>query len=437
MAQRVEGFSSVTKRSAVDFGGGEAYWLGAPEFLLGERFERYRERIEEHSARGCRVLLLCGAESMDKLAKRWPMALVLLENPVRANAKETFAWFREQNVAIKVISGDTPLTAAAAAKAAGIPNTDLWVDASTLETAQDIAQAATRYTVFGRVKPEQKRQLVQALQKAGHTVAMTGDGVNDVLALKSADCSVAMASGSDVAAQVAHLVLLDSDFSAMPAVVAEGRRVINNIERAASLFLMKNIFSFFLAIISITAVFAYPLEPLQISLMSAVCIGIPSFFLALEPNENLVRGKFLPNVLYKAFPAALTCLFSVIYVVMFARAFPIDDTIVNTIASVLLTAVGFFSLWQVSRPFNGKRVGLLIGMVALYLLAVSIVPDLFGLHPLGFGGWLLMVVFLLLMPSVLFVFTKVADFLRLGWGVFSRILHHAKREVREARGTKQ
>ncbi len=431
-AQQVEGFSSVTKRSAVDFGGGEAYWLGAPEFLLGKRFEDYRSSIEAYSARGCRVLLLCGAESLRPEAKRWPMALVLLENPVRANAKETFSWFQAQNVAIKVISGDTPLTAAAAAAAAGIPHADQCVDASTL-TAEELSRAATEYTVFGRVKPEQKRQLVQALQRAGRTVAMTGDGVNDVLALKSADCSVAMASGSEVASQVAHLVLLDSDFSAMPAVVAEGRRVINNIERAASLFLMKNIFSFFLAIISITAVFAYPLEPLQISLMSALCIGIPSFFLALEPNENLVRGKFLPNVLYKAFPAALTCLFSVIYVVMFSRVFPIDDTIVNTIASVLLTAVGFFSLWRVSRPFNGKRVGLLIGMVSLYLLAVSLVPDLFGLHPLGHGGWLLLVVFLLLMPSVLFVFTKVADFLRLGWSVFARVLGHAKREVKEAR----
>ncbi len=432
-ALRVEGFSSVTKRSAVDFGGGEAYLLGAPEFLLGDRFVQYREQIEVHSARGCRVLLLCGAESLDPRARRWPMALVLLENPVRANARETFGWFRAQNVAIKVISGDTPLTAAAAAAAAGIPDTELWVDASTLETSEELAQAALRYTVFGRVKPEQKRQLVQALQKAGHTVAMTGDGVNDVLALKSADCSVAMASGSDVASQVAHLVLLDSDFSAMPAVVAEGRRVINNIERAASLFLMKNIFSFFLAIISITAVFAYPLEPLQISLMSALCIGIPSFFLALEPNESLVRGKFLSNVLRQAFPAALTCLFSVIYVVMFARAFPIDDEIVNTIASILLTAVGFFSLWQVSRPFNRQRVAVLAGMIALYLLAVSLIPGMFGLHALGFGGWLLLVVFLLLMPSLLFVFTRLAEFLRLSWDVFARIFSYAKRELKEVR----
>lgn len=432
-AQQIEGFSSVTKRSAVDFGGGEAYLLGAPEFLLEDRFEAYREVIETHSARGCRVLLLCGAESLSPQARRWPMALLLLENPVRANAAETFSWFRDQQVAIKVISGDTPLTAAAAAEAAGIPGTELWVDASTLESPEELAQAARRYTVFGRVKPEQKRQLVLALQQAGHTVAMTGDGVNDVLALKSADCSIAMASGSEVASQVAHLVLLDSDFGAMPAVVAEGRRVINNIERAASLFLMKNIFSFFLAIISITAVFAYPLEPLQISLMSALCIGIPSFFLALEPNENLVRGKFLPNVLRRAFPAALTCLFSVIYVVMFARAFPIDDTIVNTIASILLTAVGFFSLWQVSRPFNRQRIAVLAGMVVLYLLAVTIVPDLFGLHSLGFGGWLLLVVFLLLMPSLLYVFTKLEQLLGNIWEVAGRILNHAKAEIRAAR----
>ena len=431
-AQQIEGFSSVTKRSAVDFGGGEAYLLGAPEFLLGEGFEAYRQQIEEHTARGCRVLLLCAAESLAQDAPRRPMALVLLENQIRANAAETFRWFREQNVAIKVISGDTPLTAAAAAEAAGIPGTELWVDASTLQTPEEVAAAATRYTVFGRVKPEQKRQIVQALQKAGHTVAMTGDGVNDVLALKCADCSVAMASGSDVASQVAHMVLLDSDFAAMPAVVAEGRRVINNIERAASLFIMKNIFSFFLAIISITAVFAYPLEPLQISLMSALCIGIPSFFLALEPNESLVRGRFLPNVLHRAFPSALTCLFSVIYVVMFADAFPIADAVVNTIASVLLTAVGFFSLWLACRPLNLKKYGLIAAMVLLYLLAVILVPQLFHLCPLGYGGWLLLVVFLLLMPSVLFAFSKL-DYAVQRWvETLRRTARFAKNEIRQS-----
>ncbi len=429
-AQRVEGFSSVTKRSALDFGESEAYLLGAPEFLLGERFEEYREQIETYTARGSRVLLLGAAESIDEPPPCRPMALLLLENPIRETAAETFRWFREQQVEVKVISGDTPLTAAAAAAAAGIPDTDRWVDATALKTEAEVAAAATQYTVFGRVRPEQKRQLVQALQKAGHTVAMTGDGVNDVLALKSADCSVAMASGSDVASQVAHIVLLDSDFAAMPAVVAEGRRVINNIERAASLFLMKNIFSFFLAIISITAVFAYPLEPLQISLMNAVCIGIPSFFLALEPNENQVRGRFLPNVLQRAFPAALTCLFAVIYVVLFARAFPIDDSIVSTIASVLLTTVGFFMLWLVSRPMTRKHWMLIGAMVLVYLLAVSIAPRLFSLHPLGFGGWLLLVVFLLLMPSVLYVFTRLANFLRTGADKVRRFAAHEREEQR-------
>ena len=227
-------------------------------------------------------------------------------------------------------------------------------------------------------------------------------------------------------------MLLDSDFAAMPAVVAEGRRVINNIERAASLFIMKNIFSFFLAIISITAVFAYPLEPLQISLMSALCIGIPSFFLALEPNESLVRGRFLPNVLHRAFPSALTCLFSVIYVVMFADAFPIADAVVNTIASVLLTAVGFFSLWLACRPLNLKKYGLIAAMVLLYLLAVILVPQLFHLCPLGYGGWLLLVVFLLLMPSVLFAFSKL-DYAVQRWvETLRRTARFAKNEIRQS-----
>ena len=432
-AERVEGFSPVTKRSAVDFGSQEAYLLGAPEYLLGDRFEAYRERIEQYTAQGSRVLLLCAAESLEENARRQPMALVLLMNPIRENAPDTFRWFAEQGVTIKVISGDTPLTVAAAAAAAGIPDTERCVDASTLDTPEKVADAAAQYTVFGRVRPEQKRQLVQALQKGGHTVAMTGDGVNDVLALKCADCSVAMASGSDVASRVAHMVLLDSDFSAMPAVVAEGRRVINNIERAASLFLMKNIFSFFLAIISITAVFAYPLEPTQISLMSALCIGIPSFFLALEPNTDLVKGKFLRNVLRRAFPAALTCLFAVVYVVMFAHAFPIADDVVNTIASVLLTAVGFFALWCVCRPFNKKKVLLFVALLAAYLVSVILLPALFDLHPLGYGGWLLLVVFLLLMPSVLYVFTRISDVLRMAVEVTRKTAVHAKQEIQEAK----
>ena len=238
-----------------------------------------------------------------------PLALLVLENPIRPNAPKVFDYFHTQGVDVKVISGDNPVTVSAVAAQAGIRNAEQWVDARELQTDQDIAAAVREYTVFGRVVPNQKRKIVRALQSQGHTVAMTGDGVNDVLALKDADCGVAMASGADAACQVAQLVLLDSDFAAMPKVVAEGRRVINNIQRASALYLVKNILSFFLALITLFAAFPYPFVPIQLTLISALTIGVPSFFLALEPNHDLVKGKFLHNVLRRAFPGGLTAIF--------------------------------------------------------------------------------------------------------------------------------
>lgn len=223
-----------------------------------------------------------------------------MSNPIRKEAPETFKYFENQGVEIKVISGDNPVTVSQVALQAGIANADNYIDASTLTTDETIEDAVLRYTVFGRVTPDQKRKFVRALKKAGRTVAMTGDGVNDVLALKDADCSVAMASGSDAAAQASQLVLLDSNFACMPAVVMEGRRVVNNIERSASLFLVKNIFSFLLSLFSVCFMINYPLEPSQISLISMFTIGVPAFFLALQPNKNIIQGHFLSNVLIKA-----------------------------------------------------------------------------------------------------------------------------------------
>ena len=289
-AVQVLGFSSETKYSAVAYSREDCYVLGAPEFILGASgYVPYRSLAEEAMADGSRVLLfaacLPGPEGRG-IADARPLAFVRLKNPVRETAKETFAYFHDQGVTVKVISGDNPVTVAAAANEAGIQGADKYVDASTLESYEDIQNACEEYNVFGRVKPNQKKLLVQALQENKHTVAMTGDGVNDVLALKEADCSVAMASGSEVAAQISDLVLMNSDFASMPSVVAEGRRVINNIERAASLYLVKNIFSLILAIISITAAFSYPLTPSQLTLMSLISIGIPSLILALEHNES-------------------------------------------------------------------------------------------------------------------------------------------------------
>lgn len=411
-ATGIKEFSSVDKYSAVALSPAEAYALGAPEFLLRGRFPEYLKTVEDYAATGNRVLMFAACaplESGDPLQTLTPIALVTLENPVRPAAKKTFEYFVEQGVQIKVISGDNPATVCTAARDAGIPGAENYVDASTLDTKEKIAEAAGKYTVFGRVSPEQKRQLILALQKAGHKVAMTGDGVNDVLALKTADCGVAMASGSEVASKVSHLVLLKSDFDSMPLVVAEGRRVINNIERTASLFLVKNIFSFALAIISITAAFAYPLTPAQLSLASMITIGIPSFFLSLEPNTSLVKGRFIWNVIYRALPAALTDLFVLIGLVLFDDAFGLDPAQVTTIAAVLITVVGLLMVWNVSRPFNLMRGVLLAGLVVLFLGILAVVPNIFSIVALEYGSALILAVFVLLIPSVMWLFTVGLD----------------------------
>ena len=286
-------FSSAKKYGGVSFHAEETYLLGAPDVLLAGRENPYQEQIEGYSAKGCRVLLLGmydGTLSEETLnADLLPIALILLSNKIRAEAPETFGYFASQGVAVKVISGDNARTVSEVAKRAGIENADRFVDARTLTTEEAIRDAAGKYTVFGRVTPAQKRSLVQALKADGHTVAMTGDGVNDVLALKEADCSIAMASGSDVACQVSHIVLLDSNFASMPSVVAEGRRVINNIERSASLYLVKNIFSFFLTFFTLFATLPYPFSPAQLTLVSAVTIGIPSLWSRTRASS---RGSF-------------------------------------------------------------------------------------------------------------------------------------------------
>ena len=306
VATSVTSFSSAFKYSSVTFHT-PSYVLGAPEFVLRDDYEIYKETIESYGSEGYRVLVFGryeGTPDGKALTEAVvPYGLVLLANPIRKEAWETFQYFADQGVDIKVISGDNPVTVSKVASQAGIANADNYIDASQLKTPDDIKQAVLKYTVFGRVTPDQKRQFVRALKEAGKTVAMTGDGVNDVLALKDADCSIAMASGSDAAAQASQLVLLESNFSCMPSVVLEGRRVVNNIERSASLFLVKNIFSFLLSLFSMAFMITYPLEPSQISMVAMFTIGIPAFLLAMEPNKKMIEGHFLTNVLLKALPA--------------------------------------------------------------------------------------------------------------------------------------
>ena len=390
------GFSSATKYSSVTFEDG-AYVLGAPEFVLKEKYGEYAKEIEEHASTGARVLVFgsYGEEIDGKALKEpvIPLGFLLLANPIREAAKETFEYFHEQGVEVKVISGDNPVTVSKVAKLAGIRNADKYVDASELKSPGQIQKAVNENTVFGRVTPNQKRQFVQALKNAGHTVAMTGDGVNDVLALKDADCSIAMASGSEAAAQASQLVLLESDFSRMPEVVLEGRRVVNNIQRSASLFLVKNIFSFLLSLISFVFMFSYPLEPSQISLISMFTIGVPAFFLALEPNKNIIKGHFLTNVFLKALPAALTDAAAVGALVIFGRTFGVGSTDISTAATMLLAIVGFMILYKISAPMNMMRSVILCGCIAGLLFCSIFLNDLFAITGMTTECVMLFVVF--------------------------------------------
>lgn len=393
-----------------------SYVLGAPEFVLREDFPAHREEIEEHTARGYRVLVFASydgePDGKPLTEKAEPLAYVLLSNPIRKEAPDTFAYFAEQGVEVKVISGDNPLTVSEAAKKACVAGAERYVDAATLKTEEDMAKAMKEYTVFGRVTPEQKRKFVQVLKSQGRTVAMTGDGVNDVLALKDADCSVAMASGSEAAAQASQVVLLDSDFSCMPSVVLEGRRVVNNIQRSASLFLVKNIFSLLLALFSAVLMINYPLEPAQISLISMFTIGIPAFFLALQPNRERIRGHFLSNVLLKALPGGLTDVIAVGALVLFGQVFEVEAEDIATAATALLAVVGFMLLFRICRPFNYLRIAIWIGCVIGFLAASFIMPELFALTRMSGKCIMLLAVFSIATEPVFRYLTMLQEWLQ-------------------------
>jgi len=389
-AVSVQPFSSTDKFSTISFRDG-TFILGAPEFVMKDNFESVAGEITPFAEKGYRVLLL--AKKADS-GMTEPLGFVVLSNPIRKGAVKTFQYFNEQNVAIKVISGDSPKTVSEVAKQAGISNSDKYIDASLLDTDEKIKQAAIQYTVFGRVTPKQKQKLVQALQEAGHTVAMTGDGVNDILAMKDADCSVAMASGSEAASQAAQVVLMDSDFSKMPDVVFEGRRVVNNIQRSSSLFLVKNIFSLLLSVFSAVFLITYPLEPSQISLIGMFTIGIPGFLLALEPNKNRIQGHFLKNVLLKALPAGLADVLAVGALVVCGNVFSLPKEDIATASTMLLCVIGFMILINISKPFTPIKYGILALNVTGLVLCGIFLKSLFALTSMKSEiSILLMVVF--------------------------------------------
>ena len=391
-----QAFSSSLKYGSVTFSDG-TYLLGAPEFIMHDDFVHIEEEIIPYADKGDRVLLFAryNGENVENgiNGSVTPLGFVALANPIRANAVKTFEYFKSQGVAIKVISGDNPRTVSRIAIQAGIESAESFVDAATLDTEDKIADAVNKYTVFGRVTPKQKKQLVKALQAKGHTVAMTGDGVNDILAMKDADCSVAMASGSEAAAQAAQVVLLDSDFAHMPDVVYEGRRVVNNIQRSASLFLVKNIFSLLLSLFSVILMVTYPLEPAQVSLISMFTIGVPGFLLALEQNKDRIKGHFITNVMLKALPGGLTDVIAVGALVVCGEVFCISDASIGTIATLVLSVVGFMILFKISEPLNGMKYAVIIGNIAGLVFSGFFLKKLFALTDLSNICILLMIVF--------------------------------------------
>lgn len=389
-------FSSDTKLSGVVMPSGIAYAMGAAPFVLADHPDMLQvlaTQLEELSERA-RVLLVARVGSFDDEGKIegevMPLGFVLLEDEIRETAPQTIRYFKEQGVSLKVISGDDPHTVSSIAQKVGVPNADKYVDCSALSTEEDIKRAVSEYSVFGRVRPEQKKAFVLALQQEGHTVAMTGDGVNDVLALKAADCSVAMASGSDAARNVAQLVLVNNDFASMPKVVAEGRRSINNLQRSASLFLVKTIFSIVMAVLFIFLPWQYPFMPIQMTLISALTIGLPSFVLALEPNHDLVRGHFLKNCVVHSIPGAICVIGSVLITCLVGYGWlGLDYPQTSTVCVLLTALLGVMLVIRLSIPYTPIRAALLVVILGGLVLGCTVFAPLFSIASMTESMWML------------------------------------------------
>lgn len=389
-------FSSEKKYSGVKFAT-DTYLIGAVEFVLKDHGKSYQKMLDDYIKK-YRVLVLVKVNNYGKKnEERKALGFILLQDKVRKEAKKTLEYFKEQGVAIKIISGDNPITVSAIAKRAGLTEKLRVIDLSTLNSEEEIQKAALEYDVFGRVKPEEKHLLIRALKEAGHNVAMTGDGVNDCLALKEADCSVAMASGSDAARSVSQLVLLDSNFASMPSVVAEGRRSINNLERSASLFLVKTIYAGILAFLFLFIEMSYPFIPIQLTLASVVTIGIPSFVLALEPNKERVKGKFLVNVLKKSAPPAFTIILNILLICLAGQMFSLSYAKISTLCLTLTGYTSFILLFKICRPFNRIRLILFSTMFYLFIYAIFNLTTLFSIT--HFNVFMIFLAFILMYLS--------------------------------------
>lgn len=381
-------FSSARKWSGAEFEEG-GFIFGAPEFILGENYEQIKDKCLKAQEAGLRVLIAAysenGFQGHELPEGIRAAALIYIGDVIRKEAPDTLNFFDKQGVDIKIISGDNPVTVYKVAEKAGVKNADRFVDASTLAD-EDIPEAVKAYSVFGRVSPQQKLLLVKALKAQGKTVGMTGDGVNDVLALKEADCSIAMQSGSDAARSVSNLVLLDSNFASMPRVVAEGRRSVNNLQRSGSLFLTKTIYSFILAFLFIFLPLPYPFQPIQLTLISTTAIGIPSFLLALESNTNIIKGSFIRNIFRKAMPqgiAVAVCSIASVLVAEFTD-FPVDG--MSTLTTVVVGAVSFFVIVRIIKPVKWWKILMLVGIIGIFATGLIFFKDIFMFQGLGMSG---------------------------------------------------
>ena len=417
-------FSSDRKYSGAVFEEKGTYLMGAAQFLFPEDNEELTEKCQAYAEEGLRVLVFAhssqNAEGTELPEGLEPLALMLLTDVIREEAPDTLAFFDSQEVDLKVISGDDPVTVAAIARRAGLKNADSYVDATTLTTEEELQDAVAQYSVFGRVTPQQKKAMVQALQSQGHTVAMTGDGVNDVLALKEADCSIAMAQGSDAAKNIANVVLLDSNFASMPHIVNQGRRVVNNIRTAASMFLIKTMFSVMLSLLTIFFGNAYPFEPIQMSLISACAVGIPTFLLAQENNYEKIDHTFLRHVFINAFPAAITITFCVFAVMLVCQNVYHSMAMLNT-ACVLVTGWNYMAaLKTVYAPLNTYRKVIIYGMQFIFFAAAVIFQKLLSLGSLDFGMIILVFILMTFAPVLIDVITVWLK------GIYARSLDQEK-----------
>lgn len=387
-AKKTVPFSSSRKWSGAEFEKG-CLIFGAPEFVLKRDYEKIREKCEKAQQEGLRVLI--AAYSEEGFGEALPggvkaAALIFIGDIIRKEAPSTLEFFDKQGVQIKIISGDNPVTVSKIAHKAGVKNAELTVDASLLSD-EDIPEAAEKYTVFGRVSPDQKLLLVKALKARGRTVGMTGDGVNDVLALKEADCSIAMQSGSDAARSVSNLVLLDSNFASMPLVVAEGRRSVNNLQRSGTLFLVKTIYSFILAFLFIFLPIPYPFQPIQLTLISTLSIGTPSFLLALQPNTDIIKGGFIRNILRTSLPQGIAIAVSVIISVVTCECLNLSTEVMSTVTTYIVGIIGFFTVIKVLKPVKPWKIAMLAALMAAFVGAAIIMPNMFSLYPLGLLGF--------------------------------------------------